>query len=314
MASNGNGKDIPALTLDELKRVDVAPNIFETTLNIEQCRRILRATERHDANFRKVAKSNDPKLRVLVEAMKKDRWVWTDADPIRLHLLNGEIVCSDGQHRLTAALEARRVLHTLVMWGDDWIAGVHVDRNRGRNVSQYLAHDHGVKSTTLIVAAARLHLARCYGYENGQTANYSRVMLEDEDVIEFVLKHHDALLWASGRGGVAGGRGFSTTGYHVMLFELSTIRQEIAEQFHNDLIDPNLDATDALNQLRRAMARRYGDTGLRATANFTLGNMVKAHNMRSVGEHPLKWVMVRTDDITFPAGFTVNGQRVKASS
>jgi hypothetical protein len=305
--------DEPGLGVDELKRKDVKDNVFETTLNVEQCRRIVAATRRHDINFRQI--SDSAKLQLLVETMRKDQWAWTDADPIRLHLHvpSGEVVCSDGQHRLFAAANARRTLRTLVLWGDDWKAGVHVDRNRVRNVSQFLQHEHGLGSATVYVAAARFHLGRLISANNKLAINYSRSIVDDEAIIELILKNTETIRWGINRAGNFSNRGFSFTGAHVFLFELQQIRQEIADQFYEDFMNNDLDNTDPLAQLRRATNRRYSDTQIRLGAEPSINNLVKAYNMRAAGESVSKWHNATNTDVTFPAGFKPNGNKQGAT-
>lgn len=306
-------KDDVGLGVDDLDRKDVSGNVWETTLSAQQCKRILSATGKHAVNFRQLADS--AKTALLVESMKKGQWVWTDADPVRLHLHveSGEVVCSDGQHRLYAAANSGQGLRTLVLWGDAWKAGVHVDRNRNRNVAQFLQHEHGLGSASVFVAAARFHLARIASVENDLALNYSRNLVDDEAIIDTVLKDVEVLRWGINRAGQFSERGFSFTGAHVFLYELQMIRQEVAEWFYNDFLNAELDPMDPLAQLRRSTARRYDDTGVRGNAAFTLGNLVKAHNMRSGGEQVSKWHNANTTEVVFPAGFKINGKRVKAA-
>jgi len=306
--------DGPGIGVDQFKRKPVGDNVWETTLTIEQSKAILRATRRHDVNFRVMG--TGPKQQGLIEAMRKDHWVWTDADPIRLHLHveSGEVVCTDGQHRLLAAVRARRQLHTLVLWGDGWRAGVHVDRNRPRNVGQFLQHEHGITSASVYVAAARRHLARVLAATSNLATTYAGNMIDDETLIDFVLTNRDQMLWAINRGSSGAARGFSMTGYTVFLVELQSVSADIADQFHNDLINNELPTTDPLAQLRRSVARRYNDTGVRSSIEYTLANLVKAHNLRSAGDTLTKWVSASTNDVVFPAGYRFNGELVKGGS
>lgn len=300
--------DGPGLGVDELKRKEVGNNVFETSLSIDQCKRILRATKRRDINFRR--QEDGGRTLRLVESMKLDRWVWTDADPIRLHLDvgSGEVVCSDGQHRLYAAVVARRVLRTLVLWGDTWKAGVHVDTNKVRNIAQFLAHEHGLQSATVYVAMARLHLARLMAVEQNLGLGYCRAVVTEEAIIDFILANKNGMLWAINRGAIGAGYGLSMTGYAVFLFELySGINERIAEEFHTDLMNKDLPMSDPLAQLRRSAGRRYNDTGIRATVGYTINNLVKAHALRSAGETQAKWVNVNSDDVVLPAGFKRKG-------
>lgn len=310
---NGNGNDRPGVGVDELKRKEVSSFVFETTLSVDQCKRILDATAKHDVNFRVVEEGG--KSLTLVESMRKDRWVWTDADPIRLHLHveSGEIVCSDGQHRLASAVKARRVLRTLVLWGDAWKAGMHVDRNKNRNVAQFLRHEHGFAAATVYVAASRLHLGRLLAYQENFMMNYARMLIDDESIVQFVLDQKEPLLWAINRGSGGSSKGFSTTGYHVFLYELQVTSPAVAEQFHADMANLDLDPLDPLAQLRRSVGRRYNDTGIRANVGYTLNNLVKAHNMRSANEQTSKWVNVQSDQVMLPAGFRIDGKRVRSN-
>lgn len=323
MSNNDNGSngapdriigDGPGIGVDQFKRKAVGDNVFESTLTIEQCKAIIRATRRHDVNFRMMG--TGPKVQGLIEVMRKDRWVWTDADPIRLHLHveSGEVVCTDGQHRLFAAVRARRQLRTLVLWGDGWRAGVHVDRNMPRRVSQYLQHDYGITSASVYVAAARRHLARVLAATDNLATNYSANMIDDETLIDFVVTNREQMHWAINRGSTGAQRGLSMTGYTVFLVELQTVSGDMAEQFHNDLINTELPTTDPLAQLRRTVARRYNDTGIRSSVEYTLANLVKAHNLRSAGDTLTKWVSAPNNDVVFPAGFRINGELVKGGS
>lgn len=308
---NGNGfGDGPGLGVDELKRKPVGDSVFETSLTTAQCQRILRATARHDINFRPLARG--AKEMMLVQAMRHDLWVWTDADPIRLHLHveSGEVVCSDGQHRLAAAVAARRTLRCLVLWGDQWRAGVHVDRNKMRTVAQFLQHEHGIGSASVYAALTRQHLGRLIAHESGLAMTYARNTMDDATVIDFVLKEYDRLHWAINRGAAGSGRGFSMTGYAVVLYELETISDDVATQFHDDFLNNDLSPTDPLAQLRRSVGRKYNDTGIRSTVGYTINNMVKAHNQRSANEEVTRWVNAPSDDVVFPAGFRIDGQRV----
>lgn len=312
--SNDSGQDRiiddgPGMGVDDFKRKPVGDHVFETTLTVDQSKRILRATRRHDVNFRRM--TSGAKLEGLIEVMRKDGWVWTDADPIRLHLdvASAEVVCTDGQHRLYAAARARRTLRTLVLWGEMWRAGVHVDRNRTRTVAQYLQHEHGLKSAPVYAAATRYHLAREVAVQLKMSAAYARNYLDDDMVIAFILKHLDALRWVTNHGHSGGALGFSTTGYHVMLLELYLIRADVAADFHADLLNHELPAHDPLAQLRRSVGRRYNDTGVRMSTAYTVANLVKAHNIRSSGDTLSKWVNVTSDEIVFPAGFKLEDQQ-----
>lgn len=306
--------DGPGIGVDQFKRKPLRDDVFETSLSVDQCKAILRATRRHDVNFRVM--NVGAKLQTLIEVMRKDRWVWTDADPIRLHLHveSGEVVCSDGQHRLLAAARARRTLHTLVLWGDTWRAGVHVDRNMPRRVAQYLRHDHGIGSANVYVSAARFHLARVIANTDKLAVNYARNTIDDETVIDFVLTNLDALQWATNHGNAGASRGFSMTGYMVFLFELQTISTDLAEQFHVDFLNMDLSTTDPLAQLRRSVGRRYNDTGIRSSVAYTITNLVKAHDMRSAGDTVTKWVSASNDEAALPAGFRINGELVKGAN
>lgn len=305
---NGNDEDVPGIGIDGLKRRPV-DSLFETSLSVAQCRAILAATRRHEVNFRPMMKGGTVEL--LVETMKRDLWVWTDSDPIRLHLdvPSGEVVCTDGQHRLYAAVRARRVLHTLVLWGDKWKAGVHVDRNKTRNVAQYLQHEHGIGSASVYASVTRMHLARVAAVSEGLSYNYSRNRgTNDETVIDFVVKNRERLQWAISHGAAASKRGFSMSGYAVMLYELATISDDLATQFHDDMLNDDLDPQDPLAALRRAVGRRYNDTGIRSSVAFTVNNLVKAHNLRSAGDTVSRWVNVQSDEVVLPAGFKLNEQ------
>lgn len=288
----------------DLKITDVSATVFETTLSVEQCRSILRHSGVADSNFRKLRE--DVKLKVLVDAMRSGRWRWTDADPIRLHVDpdSGSIVATDGQHRLHAAVTARRVLRTLVLFGDDWKAGVHVDRNRVRNVAQYLEHDYGISSPAIYVALARFHMARVLSYATNRTSvNNTAHELADEEIIDFIVNHQEQIRSANSRAGTGGSRGFNNTAYGVFLYELGTISPETADQFHEDMKRTDLPPGDPLNQLRRVVMRRYQETGLRAHRDYSLSNLVKAHNMRVTGQEITRWPNAPLDEVVFPAGF-----------
>ena len=47
-----NGDSIKA---DDIKRKNVSDTVFETTLSIEHCRRILKSSNAHEVNFRETS-------------------------------------------------------------------------------------------------------------------------------------------------------------------------------------------------------------------------------------------------------------------
>jgi hypothetical protein len=288
------------LTVDDLKRKELR-DVFEVTLTPEQCRRILDASI--DVNFRALA-DNSATTRQLTETMKRGHWQWTDADPLRLHLNDaGAVVCTDGQHRLWAATQARKNLRAVVLWGKEFAAGIHVDRNKPRNIAQYLNYEHGLKSAPVYVALMRFHLSRVVGAQNNLSADYVRVLVDDEDIINNIVDNIDGLKWVVARHGNGGTRGFNVTAYGVLLWELFQINPATADEFNLAMVATDLEGTDPLAQLRRVVGRRYQETNLRAHREYTMSNLVKAHNMRQTGQQVTKWVTAVGDDIVFPAGF-----------
>lgn len=296
------------LTFDSLKKQQVS-GLYEMTIQPEQARRIARATITTDTNFRHL--SDDQRLAMMVDQMKRGEWIWTDADPIRLHVheTSGEIVASDGQHRLQAAAQARRVLRTLVLFGPEWISGLHVDRNRPRNVAQYLAHERGIKNPTALVALVRTHLSRLMAYERNTTSNYQRQAVTDEMIIEHVHKNQEELMHALNRYSVGSSRGFNSLAYACALYEFRQIDHEMADQFHRDMQESELEPTDPLMALRRQVASRFNATGKRANREYSLDNLVKAWNLRAGSQTVTAWRNA-SDDVFLPFGLTPTREQV----
>lgn len=292
------------ITFDDLRKKELS-GVYDMTLTPEQCRRIVRNTVVNQTNFRALVE--DHRLRVLVDSMKRGYWVWTDADPLRLHVDDdtGEIVASDGQHRLMAAAEARRVLRSIVLWGKEFQAGVHVDRNKVRTIAQYLKHDHGLKNPAANVSAMRFHLARVLGYHDRLTAGYAASLIPDEPIIEQILKNQNELQWSLGKASTGGARGFNTIAYTTFMYEVLQISPEAASKFHDDMKDPGLDALDPLTQLRKAVSAKHADTGRHVHRDYTIANLVKAYNQREHGQTMTRWINAGSDEVWFPVGYKV---------
>lgn len=291
------------LTWEALKKQPIT-TAFEMTFTPDQARRIVRSTIGTDSNFRKL--TEDSRTQQAADQMRRGEWDWRDADPIRLHIhaVTGELVASDGQHRLWAASIARRNLRAMVLFGTEWEAGVHVDRNRTRNVAQYLAHAHGIRGAAPFVAVARFHIARVLAVHVKGSSHYQRNLVTDEAVIAFVVKYQSELSWTLARASVGGARGFNTIAYATMLLEALEIDHELANQFHDDMKNPDLEMLDPLFQLRRIVAQRYSQTGRKAHRDYSIANLVKAWNLRATGQTLTKWINAG-DDVHMPAGYQV---------
>lgn len=291
------------ITFDDLKTRDLS-GAYEITITPEQARRIVRATQLTDANFRHL--TDDRRLSMMVDQMKRGEWIWTDADPLRLHIheQTGEIVASDGQHRLQAAAQSRRVLRSVVLFGPPWISGLHVDRNRPRNVAQYLQHDYGLKNPTAVVALVRSHLSRLLAYYTKTTPSYQRQSVTDESIIAHTADNLEELTHALNRYAVGASRGFNSVAYANALYEFRMVDHEMADQFHEDMKDPDLDPVDPLMALRRQVATKFNATGKRAHREFSIDNLVKAWNLRAGNQTVTAWRNA-SDDVFFPLGFKI---------
>lgn len=291
------------LTFESLKTQE-ASGVFEVSISPEQARRIARATQTTDTNFRKLA--DDQRMMQMVDAMKRGEWKWTDADPIRLHVheQSGEIVASDGQHRLLAAAQARRRLRTLVLWGPAWIGGVHVDRNKPRNVAQFLTHEYEIPAATVLVAMARFELSRIGAYHRKTRTEFQRLLIRDEQIVAFTLANLDALQWSLYRYKIGAAHGFNSVGYAVALFEFRAVSHDMTQRFHEDMSDNELDPTDPLMALRKSVGSRYNATGARVSRDWSMNNLVKAWNMRAGQQSVSQWRNAG-DEIMFPLGFKV---------
>jgi hypothetical protein len=291
------------LTFDSLKTKEVS-GVYEVSIAPEQARRIARATMTTATNFRKL--NDDQRMIQMIDAMKRDEWRWTDADPIRLHIheQTGEIVASDGQHRLMAAAQARRRLRTLVLWGPEWIGGVHVDRNKPRSVAQFLTHEHDISNAAALVAMSRFELSRIIAYHRKTKTEFQRLTIRDEQLVAFTLTNLDALAWSLNRYHAASDRGFNSIGYAVALFEFRAVSHDMTQRFHDDMTDNELDPTDPLMALRKSVGSRYNATGRRVSRDWTMNNLVKAWNMRAGQQTVGNWRNAG-DEILFPLGFKI---------
>lgn len=307
-ATNNDIEDrLPRNVWDVLKKKPV--EIYDITFSPEEAKRIVNASIAADVNFRKL--TEDKRFLGLVDAMKRGQWNWTDADPIRLHIHpdSGELVASDGQHRLRAAAVARRKLRSLVIFGEEYKSGLHLDRNKSRNAAQYLSHEYGIKGAAPYIAVARFHLARMRAFENKTTASYEAHAIDDESLIAFVIQHQQELTWSIARGQTGGARGFHVTAYGTFLYELLQISHDAASRFHEDMKDQHLDDLDPLAQLRKAVQRRSQETGKRMHREYTISNLAKAYVQRETGQTLTMWKNSSSDDVEFPAGFPVPGKR-----
>ena len=95
---------------------------------------------------------------------------------------------------------------------------------------------------------------------------------------------------------------------------VQSVSADIADQFHTDMLNNDLTPTDPLAALRRSVGREYNDTGIRSSIDYTLANLVKAHNLRSAGDTVSKWVSAPNNDVVFPAGYRLNGELVKGAT
>ena len=140
------------------------------------------------------------------------------------------------------------MLRTLVLWGDGWKAGVHVDPQPGIATS---ASSWPTSTSWDQQRCSSLRPACAWpgssAVENNLAVNYAP---------HTDRRRSDHRPRAERRGPVALGhqsrwqfqhlRRFSYTGAHVFLYELQLIRREIAEQFHQDFAEQGFHAVDPL--------------------------------------------------------------------
>jgi hypothetical protein len=119
-------------------------NVQIVTMTPEWAAKLL-ATNTNNRSLSKNAVS------AMVRDMMADDWR-LNGDAIRLGV-NGELL--DGQHRLTAAVEADRSFQTLLMTGIDREDQLTIDRGRPRNIGDTLTMLHSIQNGKAVAAAIR---------------------------------------------------------------------------------------------------------------------------------------------------------------
>jgi hypothetical protein len=101
------------------------------------------------------------KLDQMISDIMKDRWTF-NGEPI---IISREGLVNDGQHRLSAVIEAKKPITTLVVFGVDRNTRITVDQGAARGARDYIGME-GVENATIIAGAGRLIAA--YLKTNGQ--------------------------------------------------------------------------------------------------------------------------------------------------
>lgn len=116
--------------------------------------------------------------------MERGAWDFT-GDTIKF---NGDSLL-DGQHRLMACVKSGKPFTTVVVRGAQ--ESFNVDRGRPRSIGQWLKHE-GIKNANNIAAIARQALLyEQHGIVSGSDS--ITIGITDKDVIDFAVKHNDAL-------------------------------------------------------------------------------------------------------------------------
>lgn len=247
----------------------------------------------------------DHTVEKYVASMRSGNWRWRDAAPIRVS--DGRQMVSDGGHRLMACSVSGINLTAEVWEGEEYRAGLHTDRLKPRTIGQHLLW-LGYTDGNRIGTVAREVLARVGSKQTGKSqAYYATRMLQDEQVVEFVSKYHDAVAHFLGMGKAAEMRGLNRTGYASFLWFLHAINEAMPDQFHADYTSEELPPGDPLFMMRSAVLSTYVRTGRRLTKSATVDSLTKAWDQRIVGQTLKQWKPPAWDDVRFPAGFVAPG-------
>lgn len=279
--------------------------IHEHVFSPEEARQIVEATIAAGYNFRVPHEGATNQLHYQF-AMTTGQWEWKEANPIRLS--DDWKLCSDGLHRLYACARSGVPLRALVLVGEEWRSGINSDRGRSRTVAQFLANAK-IPNSSQLAAITAMHLSRLVAHREKVSLSYARsVRVTDAEIIAYIETNSELLQWVTRRSGAASRRGLNANGYGVFLLELGLTDMAMAEDFHADFIDETLAPADPTAQMRTQAVRRYGQTGKRANAQWTINNLVKAHNHRVVGDALLMWKAATWTDVRFPDGFSPEAQ------
>jgi hypothetical protein len=277
---------------------DVTIRVFTS----DEARGIVKATLASRANFRSpYQKNGGPDYTTLryAQAMRDGDWRWQDAGPIRM----STGTCTDGLHRLAACAISQVPLRSMVLEGEDWEAGAHVDEHKPRTLGQlFVAHGitDGITKSTL----CRHFLARTIAAERGCTSEHAKMIYVSRTMCLQCERVYRAEIEQVTKCRVTGTKAnINAAGYILFLLEIAVISMARAVEFDAAVRHRDLEPRDPLYHMLKFASEQRLHLGHVKPMVWTINNLIKAWNQREDGVLLQMWKQATWTDLRFADGF-----------
>jgi hypothetical protein len=259
-------------TIADLISDDVSTSIV--TITPETAQRLL---DHNDGN-RKITDAN---VKKLVRAMRNGEWT-VNGEAIKISM-TGRLI--DGQHRLSACIEAEKPFQTLVVYGLQDEAQVTMDGGKVRSLSDHLSQK-GVTDSNNVAAAARAFIvANRYGLKVAAQTAGGMTQVTNPEGVAYAMANLDEIKHCVSVGSKALGLGVTKRIGALAYREFAALDFDDAEDFFDRLREGSgLEADHPVLTLRNTLNSIQLSPNRHLTNAEVLAYMIKAWNRYRKGE------------------------------